>query len=115
MGVRSRRDLISCRNGTATELRQSIVVQATFLVLTSPANLVAAYGEIGVKSVSDSLNGAVGQQPYTEDEDAKTNCFTPTSLAHSRRLRVPLQFTAHIETRKTRIVRTTEGVDDERQ
>src|SRR3954462_14536859 len=59
---------------------------------SSPEAFVAAYGEIGFRIESSSLNGTFAFAPYTEEEEPNTNWLTLWPRASSSKLSVPLMF-----------------------
>src|SRR5205823_9144559 len=59
---------------------------------SSPARLLAAYGEIGSTAAASSLNGAGVVSPYTDDDEPNTTRPIPARRAASSTRTVPVTF-----------------------
>ena len=60
--------------------------------MSSPARLLAAYGEIGQAAGASSAKGGGVASPYTEDEDPNTIRRMPARRAASNTRTVPVTF-----------------------
>ncbi len=60
--------------------------------MSSPARLLAAYGEIGQTAAASSANGAGVASPYTDDDDPNTTLPIPARRAASNTRTVPVTF-----------------------
>src|SRR5579859_7321699 len=85
-----------CRGPYTVKNRRQMIFTgyrwANACAISSPARLLAAYGEIGATAGSVSANGAGVALPYTDDEDPKTMRFSPMRRAASIRRAVAVTF-----------------------
>src|SRR5437762_6122272 len=79
---------------TVKNRRQAICMPyrcAKACAISSPARLLAAYGEIGAAAGASSLNGAGVVSPYTDDDDPNTTRRMPArSEEHTSELQSPM-------------------------